>query len=116
MFAIQGLSISPFTLRDLLNFAAASGNPDLAAEYADQAIRAGRRPARAAALHAVLLGGLSGGQSTPGWRPISAGASPPPAAHPADCQPGADSSRARSSRALVARRSGAAPVRISGAM
>jgi len=39
MFAIQSLSIPPSTLRDLLNFAAASGTPDAAAEIADQAIR-----------------------------------------------------------------------------
>jgi hypothetical protein len=39
MFAIPSFSITPSTLRDLLNFAAASGNPDRAAEFADQAIR-----------------------------------------------------------------------------
>jgi hypothetical protein len=39
MFAIPSFSITPSTLRDLLNFAAANGNPDRAAEFADQAIR-----------------------------------------------------------------------------
>lgn len=39
MFPILTLAISPSTMLDLLNFAAASGSPDRAAELADKAIR-----------------------------------------------------------------------------
>jgi len=39
MFAIQTFSIPAATLRDLLNFAAASGKPEAATEFADLAIR-----------------------------------------------------------------------------
>ncbi|WP_395404901.1 hypothetical protein ACHMW6_01300 [Pseudoduganella sp. UC29_106] len=49
MFPILTLAITPSTMLDLLNFAAASGSPDRAAELADQAIRewlaAARTPA-----------------------------------------------------------------------